>query len=346
MQTSPLPRQKYYVCSNWQLENINRSSGYATIREVMLSSAIDVGSNTLRLLIGDIRDNEIFRLHSGRAITRLAEGMLVSGVLGEENMNKSIAVLKTFAALMSRNGVTHWKAVGTSALREARNGGEFLERAFFDTGIQIEIISGLREAELTAKGICVGLDDAEGSLSIDIGGGSTEWVIPGSTGTPGTLECGSVCLGVVKLFERFILIDPPSHNEIIALTCGIDAELMPLKQKISGLFPSFKAFLGTGGTMTTLAALDLGLKEYDHKKVHLHVIPFERLSRLRKTLLSLPLAKREHLAGLERERADLIIPGIVLTIRFMELFGFRAVTVSDYGLLEGLLKEMNDENSF
>lgn len=312
----------------------------------MQSSAIDVGSNTLRLLIGDIRDNTVSCLHSARAITRLAEGMSCSGVLGEKNMKKSISVLKTFADVMSRYGVSRAKAVGTSALREAKNSQEFLERVLRDSGIRIEIISGLREAELTAKGISVGLDDVDGSLSLDIGGGSTEWIIPGRKDSLGNSECGSISLGVAKLLDRFISTDPPSQNEIIALTRGIDAELLPLKQKISGLFPAFTTFVGTGGTITTLAALDLGLEEYDHEKVHLHVIPFDNICRLRNTLLSLPLAEREHIAGLERERASLIIPGILLTIRFMELFGFRTVKVSDYGLLEGLLKEIDDENSF
>jgi exopolyphosphatase/guanosine-5'-triphosphate,3'-diphosphate pyrophosphatase len=312
----------------------------------MRSSAIDVGSNTLRLLIGDIRDNMVSRIHSDRAITRLAEGMSDSGVLREENMRKSISVLKTFADVMSRYGVTRAKAVGTSALREAENSREFLERALRDSGIQIAVISGLREADLTAKGILMGIEETAGSLIIDIGGGSTEWIIPSAQGSRRTPECGSLSLGVVTLLERFISTDPPSHNEITALTRGIDAELLLLKQEISGRFPAFTTLVGTGGTITTLAALDLGLEEYDHEKVHLHVIPFENLSRMRNTLLSLPLARREHIAGLERERADLIIPGILLTIRFMEIFGFRAVTVSDYGLLEGLLKEIDDEDSF
>ena len=312
----------------------------------MRSSAIDVGSNSLRLLVGDIRDNMVSRIHSARAITRLAEGVSDSGVLQEENMRRSISVLKAFTDVMSRYGVTRAKAVGTSVLREAENSREFLERALRDSGIRIEVISGLREAELTAKGILLGLEKADGLLIIDIGGGSTEWIIRSGKVARGSPEYGSLPLGVVTLLERFISTDPPSHNEISALTRGIDAELLPLKQERSGRFPEFATFIGTGGTITTLAALDLGLEEYNHEKVHLHVIHFENLSRLRNELLSLPLARREHIAGLERERADLIIPGILLTIRFMEIFGFRTITVSDYGLLEGLLKEMNDENSF
>lgn len=312
----------------------------------MRSSAIDVGSNTLRLLIGDIRDNMVSRIHSDRAITRLAQGMSDSGVLGEENMRRSVSILRTFADIMSRYEITRAKAVGTSALREAENSREFLEKALRDSGIQIEVISGLREAELTAKGILMGIEDTVRSLIIDIGGGSTEWIIPGTQDSRGTPECGSLPLGVVTLLERFISTDPPLPGEIAALTSGIDAELLQLKRELSGHFPASTTFVGTGGTITTLAALDLGLEEYDHEKVHLHVIPFENLSRLKNTFLSLPLGRREHIAGLERERADLIIPGILLTIRFMEIFGFRTVTVSDYGLLEGLLKEMDDENSF
>jgi exopolyphosphatase/guanosine-5'-triphosphate,3'-diphosphate pyrophosphatase len=312
----------------------------------MRSAAVDVGSNTLRLLIADVHDNVLSRIYTGRTITRLAGGMRDSGRLREDNMRKSISVLKTFADFMAEYGVARVKAVGTSALREAKNSGEFVERAFHETGIRIEVIPATREAELTAKGILLGFKETDGSLMIDIGGGSTEWIFYGGEVVRKPPVYGSLLIGVVTLLERFMTTDPPSSHEIISFQDEIDSHLLSLKHKISERSLSVTDFIGTGGTITTLAAIDLGLKEYDHKRVHMHRISLERLSHLKNMLLLLPLGRRKDISGLEKERADLIIPGILLTIRFMEIFGFSVITVSDYGLLEGLLKETNDENGF
>jgi exopolyphosphatase/guanosine-5'-triphosphate,3'-diphosphate pyrophosphatase len=308
----------------------------------MRAAAIDVGSNTLRLLIGDIHGNTLSRVHADRAVTRLAEGIRDTGVLGQENMRKSLSVLKDFARLVEKYGAARVEAVGTSALRDAGNSREFLDTVLQDAGIAIKIISGIREAELTVKGILMGVKEKnDASLIIDIGGGSTEWILHKSHGSP---FCGSLRLGVVDLFERFIRKDPPSQADIASLNDEVDAHLLPLKQALAEKACPVKNLIGTGGTITTLASMDLCLEKYDGEKVHMHTIPLRRLSLLRDTLVSLPLNRRREMRGLEPERADLIIPGIVLTIRLMDSFGFPEVTVSDYGLLEGLIKEMNDGN--
>lgn len=309
----------------------------------MLSAAIDVGSNTLRLLIGEIHEGLLSRVYAGRVITRLAEGMGSTGALKGENMKKSITVLGDFSRSIAEYGATRVKAVGTSALREAWNAEEFVGRAYAETGILIEVISGTREAELTAKGILLGCKETTGTLLIiDIGGGSTEWIIRNAAQKPSLY--GSVPIGVVNLLERFVRNDPPSSLDISSLVSGIEADLMEMKRAAGPLRP-LTTLIGSGGTITTLAAIDLGLKEYLPERVHMHNISLERLYQLRDLLVALPLSRRKDLNGLEQGRADLIIPGILLTIKLMEIFDFRAITVSDYGLLEGIIKEMSDENS-
>jgi len=305
-------------------------------------AAIDVGSNTLRLLIGEIQGNIFSRIHAARAVTRLAAGIRDTGILRQENMRKSVSVLRGFSRSLSEHRVARVEAVGTSALRDAGNSHEFLDMVLQETGIGIRIISGLREAELTVKGILMGAKGRDGvSLIIDIGGGSTEWVLHTSRGSP---LCGSLHIGVVNLFERFIKTDPPSSADILAVNRELDAHLLPLKQEIAERALPVKNFIGTGGTITTLAAIDLQLKEYNPEKVHMHGISLQRLSLLRDMLVSLPLDRRRNVGGLEPERADLIIPGVLLTIRLMDFGGFPEIVVSDYGLLEGLIKERNDEN--
>ena len=309
----------------------------------MRAAAIDVGSNTLRMLIGDIHEYGITRISFERTITRLAQGMTNSGMLGEKNMKESLLVLKGFSESLAHSGMSCIRAVGTSALREARNAQDFTDTVFRETGIRIEIISGMREAELTLRGAMMGMKAEGGSLIIDIGGGSTEWIISQS-GSPQSSLYGSLPLGVVTLCERFVSGDPPSHEEISALSAEINTRLHALRQKLAERAIPLTRVVGTGGSLTTLASMDLGLDTYNHEKVHRHPVSLHRLYALRERLLSLPSRARQAITGLEPERADLIIPGILLTIRWMELFEAREIMVSDFGLLEGLLREACDEN--
>jgi len=308
----------------------------------MRAAAIDVGSNTLRMLIGDIHEYGITRISFERAITRLAQGMTNSRVLSEKNMKESLLVLRGFSQSLARYGITHVQAVGTSALREAKNGQGFADAVFCETGIRIEIISGIREAELTLGGAMLGMEAEGVSLIIDIGGGSTEWIISLSGSLQSSLY-GSMPLGVVTLCERFVSGDPPSHREVSALSAEINVHLHSLRQKLPGRTVPITRLVGTGGSITTLASIDLGLETYNHEKIHTHLISLLRLYALRERLLSLPLSARKTITGLEPERADLIIPGILLTIKWMELFEAREIVVSDFGLLEGLLREACDE---
>lgn len=303
------------------------------------SAAIDVGSNTIRLLIGDIRKNQLNRIYSGRITTRLAEGIANSGRLNNDNICKSLSAIKEFYSLISGCGIKNIRAVGTSAVREAENSSEFIDAVFNETGIKVERITGIEEARLTAKGLLSGIEKPSGPLIIiDIGGGSTEWIIQAGPLPEDRLLSDSLPAGVVKLFERFIMTDPPAPDELSAINNEIDSiiagnKLRTLTHQSDGIL------IGTGGTITTLASLDLGLDEYDGEKVHMHTMPLEKLSILRDMLISLPLERRKEIKGLEPGRVDLIIPGILLTIRVMETLGFSEITASDYGLLEGMLLE-------
>lgn len=148
------------------------------------------------------------------AITRLAAGINRTCLLNTENMGKSVSVLKEFARLISEYKVTRIKAVGTSALREAKNSEEFMKRVLSETGIKIDIISGHEEAELTAIGVLSDAPKADSSFIIDIGGGSTEWALCKNSYP---VEMGTIPTGVVKLFEHHIKSDPPSKDEIVSL---------------------------------------------------------------------------------------------------------------------------------
>lgn len=311
-----------------------------------LSASIDIGSNTLRLLIGNINYNynKIEHIFSDRKITRLAEGVAETGILKNENIEASIAVLKEFSSTIIRYKVKRVKAVATSALREASNSNIFLKRASADTGIPIEVISGEKEAELILKGVFSSIPDSElrtmnSELIIDIGGGSTEWIFCKGKNL---IDMGSVPIGVIKLC-KIIKTDPVSEADIRELNREIISILEGLKIKIGQHIERNTLLIGTAGTFATLASIDLGLETYSRERIHLHRIPLRRLRDISRRLLALPMKERKNIRGLEPQRADLIIPGIQFTINTMEYFNFNELIVSDYGLLEGALLEIEKD---
>jgi exopolyphosphatase/guanosine-5'-triphosphate,3'-diphosphate pyrophosphatase len=310
-----------------------------------LLSSIDVGSNTIRLLIGEIRNNRIIDVFSERKITRLGNGILETGRLQDRNLDVSIAVLREFSSLIAKHGVTYARAVGTSALREADNSDVFIQKVFNDTGISIQVISGEKEAELTLKGILLSLPASpynaqQSLLIIDLGGGSAEWILSKDRHP---INIGSIPAGVIKLAGNFIKSDPVSEGDIAALNNEIVSCLNILNIGVGQQIEKDTRFIGTGGTFTTIASVDMGLETYSREKIHLHVVSLDRLRGMSKKLLSLPLSEREKVKGLEPGRADLIIPGIQFTIKVMDFFKFNELTISDYGLLEGVLWELSEE---
>lgn len=308
----------------------------------MLLSSIDVGSNTIRLLIGRVENRKIIRLRTGMVITRLASGIAETGMLNADNMEKSISVLKDFSGIISGYDISRIKAVGTSALREAKNSEEFRQRVLSETGINIEVISGEEEAELTARGVMFDMPDTDSSFIIDIGGGSSEWIFCRNSSP---VEIGTIPTGVVKLFDKHIKSDPPSKADTISLRREAEIILSRLKTQMGHLINSRTVFIATAGTITTLASIDIGLEVYDHEKIHRHNISLEKLYDISGRLISIPLSERKKMIGIEPERADLIIPGILFTINIMELFGFDNILVSDNGLLEGVLIKLSERAS-
>jgi exopolyphosphatase/guanosine-5'-triphosphate,3'-diphosphate pyrophosphatase len=308
-----------------------------------LFASIDVGANTLRLLIGKIEGNRVIDIFYGRKITRLGAGVNQIGKLRQENIETSLAVLREFSSIISRYKVKLVKAFATSALREASNSEIFIEKVFKETGIPIEVISGEKEADLTLKGVILSFSDStslkQPLFIVDIGGGSTEWILYRDKKT---VDRGSIPIGVIKLSESYIKSDPVLEDDIIKIKDKTISLLKDIRNKIGHHLEKHSIFVGTAGTFTTIASIDLCLERYSRKRIHLHKISLERLQEMSKKLLSLPLQERKKIRGLEPERADLIIPGLVFTINVMEFLKFNELTVSDYGLLEGALLELQN----
>lgn len=295
------------------------------------SAAIDLGTNTSRLLIASMESGAMVRpLALRRVVTRLGGGFTREQGLSPEARERTLAALREFAAVLRGHDVHKVRAVATSAVRDAVNGRAFVDQVFNETGIRLEVIDGREEALLTLRGVVSGLGREGDFMVFDIGGGSTEYTLAqGST----PLFTRSLPLGVVRLTEGKISVP--------AMEDKISRELEALRtEMVAGGFASFCAgatLVGTAGTATTMAALDLALTPYDPARVQGHVLSRDAVRGMLETLLPLTPDQRLLLPGMEKGREDLIIAGILLTLQSMELFGFDSLTVSDTGILEGIL---------
>ena len=296
-------------------------------------ASIDIGSNTVRLLILEYDENQKFQtLASRRVITRLGEGMDVHGRLIESRISATISALSTFRNDCRKNGNPPLHAVATSAVREASNGKEFIDLAREETGIEIEIISWEDEARLTLQGVFWKLPHVNRkTLTFDIGGGSTEFIL--SEGKNIVNFCSS-SLGVVRLTEKFIHQHPVNNNEYENLTTHLSRELKAIKKKLSDFIP--QVLIGTAGTVTTLAALIRNIYPYDPEKIHGTLLTRQEIEILFQDLKIKSLNERLDLKPLERGREDLIIAGTAIVLKTMKTFKCETLLVSEYSLREGI----------
>lgn len=317
----------------------------------MRLATIDLGSNTVRFVVVDTEPSvqapasvraPWTTVDEAQHVTRLGEGLSVRGSLGESAMARTHVVVEQYAERAARAGATDVVIVATSAVREARNGAAFAADIETRTGRRVRIVDGDEEARLTLRGIQAGLGRTAGRLvAFDVGGGSTEYV-RADDGVP--IAAVSLRLGVVPLAEAFSFLGRADPAALAALRDRVTARLRAeLPSAILEARPD--RLVGTAGTATTLAALDLGLARYEAAKVHGHVLSRSAISARLHALAGLTLDERAALPCLERGRADLIVPGAAIVLATLECLGVEAMQVSDWGLREGILADMIDAAS-
>jgi exopolyphosphatase / guanosine-5'-triphosphate,3'-diphosphate pyrophosphatase len=290
-------------------------------------AAIDIGSNSVRLLIAGPDGAELCREMS---ITRLAEGVDRSGRLAEVAMARTLEVLAAYGALIQRHAATRVRVTGTSAARDAENRDEFFERVERAVGQAPELLSGGAEAALAFAGATADRAASDGPfLTLDIGGGSTEFAFGNSEP-----ECSiSLDVGCVRITERFLHADPPSSAQLAEAGACVRALLERVEREV----PCRRArtWLGMAGTVTSLAARDAGLERYDPSVTHGHV-----LSRVRVEALHAELAARDTLGRrellLEPKRAGVILGGSIVLVEVMRWFELEQLVVSERDILDGL----------
>ncbi|MBI5453589.1 MAG: Ppx/GppA family phosphatase [Deltaproteobacteria bacterium] len=310
----------------------------------MRYASIDIGTNTLRLLIAEpSADRGLKPVLYKRAITRLGGSYTEENGISREAMRRTIEVLEDFRKEIDSNGVSKVLAFATSVVRRAKNSAAFRKEVFDRTGIDITVITGDEEARLSLLGVLsVIKDESPRKLVIDIGGGSTEFIFTDEKGVVGEW---SMEMGVVHLTERHLKSDPPGAKEVAALEGEIRSIIGELRKRASRAGVDLErysgkdgaVFIGTAGTITTLAALDQDLAVYDRSRINNYVLKKANIERMYKGLLSMSIKEREQVLSLEKGREDLIIPGSAVTLLTMEAFAFSSLIVSDAGLLEGMI---------
>jgi exopolyphosphatase/guanosine-5'-triphosphate,3'-diphosphate pyrophosphatase len=320
----------------------------------MIVAGIDIGTNTIRLLVADTSETTHRELYSGRTITRLGQDLDRTGMLAPEAQERSLKAIEEFSHIIGRYSVARIAAVGTSALRNAANAAEFIAAVRKRTGIEITIITGDDEARLTLLGVRRALsrgkrgeeDPLASALVIDIGGGSTE-LIATVQGKVETMT--SIPLGAVYLTERYLKNDPPLKDEMDSLRRVVNKELDTGEREAfhgRDVRNSFvKNVAGTAGTITTLAAMDQALTEYDPAKINGYILTRSSLDRLVNKLSVSTLDARRTIAGLEAGREDIILAGAVVAQEIMERCEARQMLVSDWGLREGIVFDLYEKMS-
>jgi exopolyphosphatase / guanosine-5'-triphosphate,3'-diphosphate pyrophosphatase len=302
-------------------------------------ATLDVGTNTVLMLVAERDANGAVHTIADLArITRLGRGADSSGRLDPESAAQTLAAITEFAQRARALNVEKIVGVATAALRDVTDGADFIAQVKAQAGVDLEIITGESEAQLSYLAVAKGLalDPAAKVLIVDIGGGSTELI----RAEPGRkLELASLQLGSVRLTERIVHHDPPTAREAADLRLAVDEALHDLGWEFTP-----DVMVGIAGTVTTVCAVTLAMSTYDPKIVHGHRLSHDDVIATIAKFGALPLAERMHLPGLEPGRADVIFAGAAILERIMGHFHLTEVVVSDQGVRWGLLWRTLDQS--
>ncbi|MGP4052477.1 Ppx/GppA phosphatase family protein [Streptomyces sp. 2A115] len=311
-------------------------------------AAIDCGTNSIRLLVADADPDtgELVELDRRMTIVRLGQDVDRTGRLAPEALERTFAACHEYAAIIKEHGAERLRFVATSASRDAENRDEFVRGVLGILGVEPEVISGDHEAEFSFTGATkelVGRDDlAKPYLVVDIGGGSTEFVV----GDDHVRGARSVDIGCVRMTERHlvrdgVVTDPPTEEQIAAVRADIEAaldlaeETVPLREA--------RTLVGLAGSVTTVSAIAQNLPEYDSEAIHHSRVPYDRVREITESLLHSTHAERAKIPSMHPGRVDVIGAGALVLLSIMERIGAREVVVSEHDILDGIAFKVAEE---
>lgn len=297
----------------------------------MRVAAVDCGTNSVRLLVADVDGMTKADVHREMRVVRLGQGVDRTGELAPEALERTRLALDDYAVTCRALGVERTRMVATSATRDARNRSDFSEMVLAALGVAAEVVTGQEEAALSFDGATRDLDPAEGPfLVMDVGGGSTELVL----GTGSVLAASSVDVGCVRLTERHFADDPPTPAQLAAAEGDIDAALDLVRQDVP--VSRTRTAIGLAGSVTTVAALALGLQGYDAGRIHLSRIAAVDITAVSQRLLTMTRSERASLPVMHPGRVDVIAAGALVLAVLVDRLGLSEVLVSEADILDGI----------
>jgi exopolyphosphatase/guanosine-5'-triphosphate,3'-diphosphate pyrophosphatase len=304
-------------------------------------AAIDCGTNSIRLLIADVSPAraELTDVARRMEIVRLGQGVDATGRLAPDALARTLGVLEQYALQIRAAGAGATRMVATSATRDASNAAEFTAGVLGILGVEPEVITGAQEARLSFTGATAELAGAAGwvppYLVVDIGGGSTEFVVGAAGG--GELRAISTDVGCVRLTERHLRADPPTAAQVAAATADIDAAVDAAAVAVlSGPGPAPRTLVGLAGSVTTVTAIALGLPGYDSERIHHARISAGQVHEVAQRLLGQTRAQRAAIGPMHPGRVDVIGAGALILDRIVTRLGFDAVVASEHDILDGI----------
>jgi exopolyphosphatase/guanosine-5'-triphosphate,3'-diphosphate pyrophosphatase len=302
-------------------------------------AAVDIGTNSTRLLVADVegngRDARLIPLDRRMRITRLGHNVDAARRLRPDAITRTVDTLREYRAALDELGVERVRATATSAARDATNRDEFFVPAADALGVTPELLGGEEEARLSFLGATAGLDEPAPYLVVDIGGGSTEFVV----GTVEPTGLTSIDVGCVRLSEQLLVSDPPAPEELSEAVQIVRDHLADVEREVPAIREA-ATLVGLAGTVTTVAAVELGLPEYDADKLHHFRLSKEAAEDVFRTLATEAAAERRHNPGLEPGRVDVIVGGAVVLVTILRVLDFDEVLVSEADILDGLVRSL------
>ena len=302
--------------------------------ETIRRAVIDVGTNSIKLLVADVRGQTVLPVHEESRQTRLGKGFYETHQLQPESIARTAEAVWEFGEIAREKNAASVRVVATSAARDAVNAHQLTSAIERACGLKTEIISGTREADWAFQGVTADTELAQHPLLLlDVGGGSTEFILGHGSKK---YFAHSFPLGTVRLMEKFPHADPPTRSEFN--TCHdwvktfLRREVRPLLEPMLKNETGQVYLVGTGGTTSILARLEKKLDRFDREKIERTILTFECVQAQRKNLWRLPLTERKEIPGLPKMRADVILPGVLIFEAVMTEFGFKQLRVSTRGL--------------
>lgn len=298
-------------------------------------AALDVGTNSTRLLVADVEDGAIVATHTREnVITRLGKGVDRTGRFDPAALARTLEVLAGYAETCRRLGAGRRRLVATSATRDAADRQVFLDGVRDLLGVEAEVLTGRAEAAAAYRGATSGLDDRR-TLVVDIGGGSTELILGDGTTARAMI---SLDIGCVRLFERHLHHDPPTAAEVAALRADVAGHLARVAEVLDPAAAT--RVVGVAGTVTTVTAIALGMDTYDPHRIHHQTVDAAEITAVAGKLAAMTVAERAAMRVMAKGREDVIAAGVLLLDELVQHFRLREVVASETDILDGVLLEL------